>query len=138
MLGDLAVVAELGRIGAEPHRPAQIGVRAALLQPFGLIHSVIRPTTGSLVSPNSVVEAPSIPAVFRRPSMHGHLHARQMPKKRYLALAARNAPLAIFPSLPRSRTAGDEDAVQRLQLQPRGRRLSCLEHLGIRAQRMLT
>src|SRR3546814_3308933 len=44
------------------------------------IHSVIRPTTGSSVGPNSVDDAFSIPARFRTPSMHAICMPKQMPK----------------------------------------------------------
>src|SRR3546814_6042466 len=49
--------------------------------PSALIHSVIRPTTGSSVGPNSVLDAFSMPPVFRAASMHAICMPRQMPKK---------------------------------------------------------
>ena len=59
------------------------------------------PTTGSEVSPNSVVEASLIPARFRAPSMQAICMPRQMPKK---GISRSRAKLteAILPSLPRS------------------------------------
>src|SRR6185436_17322605 len=41
-------------VGAKPHGTAEIAARAPLLQLVPLSHSVIRPTTGSAVAPNSV------------------------------------------------------------------------------------
>jgi hypothetical protein len=35
LLGNLSVMAQFGRIGAEPHRTAHVGIGAALLQAFG-------------------------------------------------------------------------------------------------------
>ena len=59
------------------------------------------PTTGSGVSPNSVVEASLIPARFRAPSMHAICMPRQMPKNG-ISRSRANLTLAILPSLPRS------------------------------------
>ena len=103
---------------------------ARCCSPSSLIHSVIRPTTGSLVSPNSVVEASAIPAVFRAPSMQAICMPRQMPKNGTSRSRAKRTrgDLALAAAL--AEPAGDEDAVQRLEL---GGEVGVvlLEHLGV-------
>ena len=76
------------------------------------------PTTGSLVSPNSVELASAIPAVFRAASMQAICMPRQMPKNGTLRSRAKRdaGDLALRPAL--AEPAGHEDAVHRLE--PRG------------------
>ena len=59
------------------------------------------PTMGSFVGPNSVLDAPDRPAVFRAPSIHAICMPRQMPKNGTSRSRA-NLTAAIFPSEPRS------------------------------------
>ena len=73
------------------------------------------PTTGSLVSPNSVVEASAIPASVPGPFDARHLHAEADAEEGHLALAGElhAGDLAFAAAL--AEPARDEDAMQRLE-----------------------
>src|SRR3546814_9603414 len=66
--------------------------------PSSLIHSVMRPTIGSSVGPNSVVDAFASPAILRAPSMQAICMPKPMPNKGTL-LSHTHFTLAILPSL---------------------------------------
>ena len=98
--------------------------------PSVLIHSVMMPTTGSGVSPNSVDEALVDPGGVPRAFDAGHLHAEADAEERHVALAgeADAGDLAFRAAL--AEPAGHEDRVHRLEL--RGDlRIVLLEHLGV-------
>ena len=103
---------------------------ARFCSPSSLIHSVIMPTTGSDVSPNSVVEASLIPAWFRARLDARHLHAEADAEEGNVALAGEldAGDLALAAAL--AEAAGDEDAVQRLELGD-DVRVGMLEQLGV-------
>ena len=93
-----------------------------------LSHSVIRPTTGSGVGPNSVEFASSMPAEIARRLDHRHLHAEADAEIRHVALARelRRADLAFRAAL--AEAARHQDAVDVLE-ERRG--ILLLEHLGL-------
>ena len=80
------------------------------------IHSVIRPTTGSAVGPNSVERRLGDAGEVARALDAGHLHAEADAEIRHLALAreADAGDLALRAAL--AERAGDEDRVARLEL----------------------
>ena len=96
------------------------------------IHSVIRPTTGSGVVPNSVELASVDAAEIARRFDDRHLHAEADPEIRHLALARelRRPDLAFGAAL--AEAARHEDAVDVLEER---RRILALEHLGSRSSR---
>ena len=79
------------------------------------IHSVISPTTGSAVGPNSVELAPGDAGQVARRLDHRHLHAEADAEIRHVALAGelRRLDLALGAAL--AEAAGHQDAVDVLQ-----------------------
>ena len=90
-------------------------------------HSVIRPTTGSGVGPNSVELASAMPAQIARRLDHRHLHAEADAEIGHMAFAGelRRADLAFGAAL--AEAARHQDAVDVFQER---RRVLVLEHLG--------
>jgi hypothetical protein len=87
-------------------------LRFSSMLPFS--HSVIRPTTGSEVSPNSVDDAFSMPASERAASMQAICMPKQMPK--YGTLRSRaNLAARILPSAALAETARHQDAMHLFQ-----------------------
>src|SRR5712691_6883189 len=91
-----------------------------------LSHSVIRPTTGAEVGPNSVEFASSIPHRFRAASTTAICMPKQMPKSgTRLARELRRADLALGAAL--SEAAGHQNAVDVLEERCR---VFALEHFA--------
>src|SRR6185295_16823141 len=90
-------------------------------------HSVIRPTSGSLVGPNSVEFASSMPTRLRAASMTAICMPKQMPKYgTSRARELRRADLAFGAAL--AEAAGHQDAVDVLEER---RRVLVFEHLAL-------
>ena len=93
-----------------------------------LVHSVIRPTIGSLVGPNSVELAVLMPAVFRAASMQAICMPKQMPKYGTPLRRANLRGLDLAGRAALAETAGHQDAVDVLEI---GRRILALEDLAV-------
>ena len=124
-LGDLRVAVDLGDLGcrarASPGRRRAAWCRrdrrpaARFSSSLPRSHSVMRPTTGSGVGPNSVELALGDAGEVARRLDHRHLHAEADAEIGHLALAgeARRPDLALGAAL--AEAAGHQDAVHPLQ-----------------------
>ena len=113
---DDAVAVELGRIGAEPHGAAEVAAGGALLQPL-LAHPFGDQADDRLgglaeLGGRRLADPGEVPRALDA----GHLHAEADAEEGDLALAGEldRGDLALAAAL--AEAAGDEDAVQRLEL----------------------
>src|SRR5262245_6163850 len=77
---DAAALGEHRRVGSEPHGAAELTALPALSSSLPRIHSVIRPTTGSSVGPNSVEPALAMPTRSRAAWITAICIPKQIPK----------------------------------------------------------
>ena len=93
-----------------------------------LVHSVIMPTIGSLVGPNSVELAALMPAVFRAASMQAICMPKQMPKYGTSLSAREPRRLDFSGRTALAEAARHQNAVDMLEI---GRRVLALEDLAV-------
>ena len=125
----------VGAIGAEPHRAAEIAGRLRRSSSLPRIHSVIRPTTGSSVGPNSVELASAKPDQRAASLDHRHLHAEADAEIGHLALAREAGGEDLALGAARAEAARHQNAVHALEM---GGRIGRLSKISLSIQSSLT